>query len=173
MRLLPPCGGRNKEGVATSYATSEQRCIRQRPRPPAPPHPCPPPQEGAGALTPSILPKCSALESRFWVESKRDAQIGRLSSAPAGAGKRHAPRSNRSRAGRSERSRAISLSRAIYLDKIRNILYVLVLTESLPARRLPGSGEEKRRLFDNLPDHNRGVRAGEEEISLFFSPATP
>ena len=27
----------------------------------ATPHPCPPPQEGAGALTPSILPKCSAL----------------------------------------------------------------------------------------------------------------
>jgi hypothetical protein len=28
------------------------------------------------------------------------------------------------------------------------------LTESLPARRRPGPGEEKPRLFDNLPDHN-------------------
>jgi hypothetical protein len=34
-------------------------------------------------------------------------------------------------------------------------------------------GEESPRLFEDLPDHNRGVRAGEEEISLFFSPATP
>jgi hypothetical protein len=40
------------------------------------------------------------------------------------------------------------------LDKIRNMRYVLLLTESLPARRLPGPGDEKPRLFENLPDHN-------------------
>jgi hypothetical protein len=34
------------------------------------------------------------------------------------------------------------------------MLYVLLLTESLPARRLPGPGEESPRLFENLPDHN-------------------
>jgi hypothetical protein len=43
---------------------------------------------------------------------------------------------------------------SILLDKIRNMDYVLLLTESLPARRLPGPGEEKPRLFENLPDHN-------------------
>jgi hypothetical protein len=32
--------------------------------------------------------------------------------------------------------------------------YVLLLTESLPARRLAGPGEENPRLFENLPDHN-------------------
>jgi hypothetical protein len=30
-----------------------------------------------------------------------------------------------------------------FLDKIRNMLYVFLLTESMPARRLPGPGEEK------------------------------
>ena len=43
---------------------------------------------------------------------------------------------------------------SILLDKIRNMLYVFLLTESLLARRRPGPGEEKPRLFDNLPDHN-------------------
>jgi hypothetical protein len=34
------------------------------------------------------------------------------------------------------------------------MLYVFMLAESLRARRLPGPGEEKPRLFDSLPDHN-------------------
>jgi hypothetical protein len=44
--------------------------------------------------------------------------------------------------------------RAISLDKIRNYLYMLLLTESLPARRRPGPSEEKPRLFENRPHHN-------------------
>jgi hypothetical protein len=40
------------------------------------------------------------------------------------------------------------------IDKIRNVRYMLLLTESLLARRLPGPGEESPRLFENLPDHN-------------------
>jgi hypothetical protein len=53
----------------------------------------------------------------------------------------------KSLSSRSERlSRAAFLS--ILLDKIRNIRYVFLLTESLPARRLPGPGEESPRLFE-------------------------
>jgi hypothetical protein len=48
---------------------------------------------------------------------------------------------------------------------------MLLLTESLPAGACR-AGEEKPRLFENLPDHNRGVRAWEEENSLFSSPVT-
>ena len=72
-RLLPPPGprlrapgrrllwGRIKEGgravlrVKRAAAHSIVSPVR------ATPHPCPPPQEGAGALTPSILPKCKRL----------------------------------------------------------------------------------------------------------------
>jgi hypothetical protein len=32
------------------------------------------------------------------------------------------------------------------------------------------AGEESPRLFEILLDHNRGVRAGEEENSLFSRP---
>jgi hypothetical protein len=44
------------------------------------------------------------------------------------------------------------------------MLYVFLLTEFLPARRLPRRGEEKPRLFDNLPDHNlrASLRGGGE-----------
>jgi hypothetical protein len=51
-------------------------------------------------------------------------------------------------------STATAIRAELFLDKIRNTRYALLLTESMPARRLPGPGEEKPRLFDNLPDHN-------------------
>jgi hypothetical protein len=47
-------------------------------------------------------------------------------------------------------STVIAISGRPYLDKIRNMLYVLLLTESLRARRLPGPGEERPPLFENL-----------------------
>jgi hypothetical protein len=51
------------------------------------------------------------------------------------------PRSNRSRAGTSDcRGRPFC---RILLDKIRNLPYVFLMTESLPVRRRPGPGEEK------------------------------
>jgi hypothetical protein len=59
------------------------------------------------------------------------------------------------------------------LDRIRNIRYVLLLTESLPARRLPGRGEEKPLLFDNPPDHNPRASSrggGDFLISLARNP---
>jgi hypothetical protein len=37
---------------------------------------------------------------------------------------------------------------SIFLDKIRNVRYVLLSTESMPARRLPGPGGESLRLFE-------------------------
>ena len=63
----------------------------------------------------------------------------------------------KSRSSRNERlSRAafLSICLSICLDKSRNMIYLFLLTESLPARRLPGPGEEKPRLFEKLPDHN-------------------
>jgi hypothetical protein len=45
--------------------------------------------------------------------------------------------------------------------------YVFLLTESIPARRLPGRGEEKPRLFENLAGHNhRASRRGKEIFYL-------
>jgi hypothetical protein len=37
---------------------------------------------------------------------------------------------------------------SIFLDKIRNSRYVFLLTESMPARRLPGPGNESLRLLE-------------------------
>jgi hypothetical protein len=50
--------------------------------------------------------------------------------------------------------------------------YVLLLAESLPARRLPEQGEGEAALFENLPGHNRGASRSERNISLFLSPVT-
>jgi len=70
----------------------------------------------------------------------------------------------KSRSSRNERlSRAAFLS--IILDKIRNTLYMFLLTESIPARRLPAPGEERPRLFENLGSTTtRGAsrKAGED-----------
>jgi hypothetical protein len=61
----------------------------------------------------------------------------KIVSAPAGDGKRHPP--VKSLLSRSERlSRAIFLS--IFLDRIRKILYVFLLMESLPAPAPAGAG---------------------------------
>jgi hypothetical protein len=73
---------------------------------------------------------------------------------------------------RNERlSRATFLS--IVLDEIRNTIYVLLLTESPPARRLPGPGEESPRLFEMSATTTTARAEGAEEISLFLSPVTP
>jgi hypothetical protein len=60
-RLLPPLWGRTKEGGRA--VLRDKRAAAHSIISPvgATPHPGPPPQEGAGALTPSILPKCSRL----------------------------------------------------------------------------------------------------------------
>jgi hypothetical protein len=53
----------------------------------------------------------------------------------------------RHKAGHDSGGRSINSARykslPIFLDKIRNMLYVFILTEFLPARRRPGPGEEK------------------------------
>jgi hypothetical protein len=67
---------------------------------------------------------------------------------------RGGPLGLRTRLTNSHRYKSRDFSASIFLDKIRNMLYVLLLAESMPARRLPGPDEEKPRLFDNLPDHN-------------------
>ena len=59
------------------------------------------------------------------------------------------------------------------LDRIRNISYVLLLTESLPARRLPGPGEESPRCLTTSLTTTLARAQGAGEISLFLSPATP
>jgi hypothetical protein len=121
---------------------------------------------------------CQRRAVHTWVESKRDAQIGRLCSAPAADGKRHDLRSNRSRAGTSDcRGRLFCrfLCRVLcrfFLTK-SEIGAGLLLTESLLVRRLPGPGEEKPRLFENLPDHNpRREPERRARISLFESAVT-
>jgi hypothetical protein len=48
----------------------------------------------------------------------------------------------------------IAIRASILLDKIRNMFYMFLLTESILARRRPGPGEERPQLFENLPDHN-------------------
>jgi hypothetical protein len=45
-------------------------------------------------------------------------------------------------------STVIAIRAGLFLDKIRNMLHMFLLTESLPARRLPGPGEENSRLFE-------------------------
>jgi hypothetical protein len=71
-----------------------------------------------------------------------------------------------------ERLTFLSVSPSIFLDRIRNMRYQFLLTESLPAQRLPGPGGKKPRLFENLPDHNPRASSGEEENSLFLSLVT-
>jgi hypothetical protein len=74
-------------------------------------------------------------------------------------------------------SRNERLSRApflpIFLDKIRNMRYVFLLTEPLPARRLPWPGEESPRLFENLPDRNPPREPKREERFLIFVGRNP
>jgi hypothetical protein len=77
-----------------------------------------------------------------------------------------------SRNERLSRATFLSIPLSIFPDKIRNMLYIFLLTESMPARRLPGPGEEKPRLFDNLPDHNHRASFRRRRISLFESAVT-
>jgi hypothetical protein len=53
------------------------------------------------------------------------------------------------------------------------MIYVFILTESLPARRLLGPGEEKPWLFENLPDHNPPREPKGEEHFLIFIARNP
>jgi hypothetical protein len=127
---------------------------------------------------------CSPGRPAVWVESKRDARIGRWPSAPAGDDKRYDPPVKSLARQNEELSRAtvpvetnclsnlMSDLMSICPDKIRKMLYVLLLTESSPARRLPGRGEESPRLFDNLPDHNPRASLRRRRISLFESVVT-
>jgi hypothetical protein len=55
-----------------------------------------------------------------------------------------------------------------FLDKIRNILYVLVLAESLPARRLRGPGEESPRLFEMFVTTTAACEPGRRRIPYFL-----
>jgi hypothetical protein len=67
---------------------------------------------------------------------------------------------------------AIPLSIAISIDKIRNLLYVLLLTESIPARRRPDPGRAQR-LFENLPDHNPSREPGSRRAFAYFFGRNP
>jgi hypothetical protein len=86
-------------------------------------------------------------------------------SAPAGDGKRHL--AVKSLSSRSERLlRAIFLS--IVLDKIRNVCYLFALTESLPARHLPGPREESPRLFEMVVTTTAACEPGRRRIPYFL-----
>jgi hypothetical protein len=81
----------------------------------------------------------SATASRFWVESKRDVQIGRLCSAPAGDRRRHVP-PVKSLSSRNERLLCRSFCR-FYLTKSEMIPIRCCWRNLFPLRADPGPGE--------------------------------
>jgi hypothetical protein len=63
-------------------------------------------------------------------------------------------------------STVIAISARLYLDKIRNTPYTLLLTEYLPARRRPAPGEE--RLCCLKTDLTTTRRASRRERNVFL-----
>src|SRR5690242_5676897 len=61
----PPLWGRTEEGGRADLSHKRVAAHSLISSVRATPHPYPPPQEGAGALTPSVPPKCGKLDSEM------------------------------------------------------------------------------------------------------------
>ena len=130
----------------------------------------PPPHPG---LPPIARRETGVLPNALWGRRDNSGPLRRIlearrpGSSPGKAGDGHddeGPRHSRKKA----RPTGIARSVRFCLDKIRNTIYVLLLAESLPARRRPGRGRRSRGCLTTCLTTTL-ARAGEAREFPYFN----